>query len=191
MSNKRDATVVAAILALLGAVACSESGATGPATPPPPPPPADDIQRVEVTLTGVDVTGSCDHDSFFEDGADGEFAFRFEVTPSGSNTVELWRVGGGAFSEGMHELEGLGTVFNRNITAGEDFGTTFTATEFDGLLGADSDFDDRFRSNSHQYAGNGVWGPSGEDNTLTLAGKGDAELCGAILHYTITSAPAN
>lgn len=179
MSTTRIATVTATIFALLGPVACSESGTTGPEEAP-----SDEIQRVTVSVATVEVTGSCDHDSPFESSDNGEFDLQFDVTPSGSAAVTLYGAQR-AFVEGEHTIGGSIT-FDRNVTAGEAFEATCRASEFDGVLGPDSDFDAKVTTQDHSYAGDNIWRP-GRENAIALEGKGDAELCGVTLHYEIDS----
>jgi len=185
MKTQRAVPFAALLFAFLAPAACTEGGATGPQVPPPPPGPAPDvIQTVTVAITGLEITGSCDHDNIFESSGDGEFTFVFEVTPSGSQTTTVWSVSQ-TYSEGSHDTGGQAAVFNRNVTRGEDFGVRFVGTEFDGLLGADGQFNGRFNGRSHNYSG-GSWDAASGTRTLT----GGKPMCGAELTYSITSVDA-
>lgn len=175
------APIAALLAATLTAVACADGGTAGPTGPPPPAP--DLIQSVIVRITGLEITGSCDHDSVFESSSDGEFSFSFEVTPRGSQTTRVWSVADRKYTERTHDTGGQSTRFNRNVTRGEDFEVQFRGTEYDGLLGADSDFNGKFAGRSFQYE-NGAW-TGGTSHTLTLSGN--KSRCGARIHFTVTS----
>jgi hypothetical protein len=138
----------------------------------------DNIQRVTVRLTSLVIVGTCDDNSIFEDAGDGEFSFRFEIVRDGGRTT-IWSAGTTAFAKGSHSRD-QGITFSRNVTTGEDFLLEFRGTEFDGILGADPRFDDRFTGRTYLYSGT-LWTPSARSFTL---GSGS---CGATMNYTISS----
>jgi hypothetical protein len=178
----------AAVIAL-GAIACAEGTPTSPSPQPPPavgapPSVGPNIQRVTVTPSKLSVTGSCDHDSRFESADDGEFQFRLDVERGGVWTT-VWSTEQGAYKERDYSIEDRSMTFMRNVTNGEDFLVRFVATEYDGLLGADRDFNTT-TTKSHTWAGNGLWRP-GLANVIALVGKGHKDLCGAEIHYAIAT----
>lgn len=185
MNTSRITTLLAIGFALLAPVACTEGGTTGPVAPPPPPTPAPDlVQAVTIAITGLEVTGSCDHDNIFESSSDGEFSFSFFITPSGSTPEVMFITEFQPYGETVHDVGGVRT-FNRNVSRGEDFFVQFTATEFDGILGADPQLRNRVQTVNHLFQG-GAWGP--ESNSIVL--NGGKERCGVTLYYSVTSVAA-
>jgi hypothetical protein len=140
----------------------------------------DDVQVVTVTLTHVIVDGTCDTDSIFESHGDGEFTFLFEVERSGTGRTPVWSTNRQAFTLGSHPFAGIGLEFTRNVSRGEDFVLWFTATEWDGLLGADPKLAGTGVGRPHTYQG-GRWVTSGTSISLGSSG------CGATIHWSLTS----
>ncbi|MEZ5284834.1 MAG: Ig-like domain-containing protein [Vicinamibacterales bacterium] len=137
----------------------------------------DNVQQVSLRLTSIVINGTCDGNNPFEDSGDGEFSFSFTVTRDGGTTT-VWSTDRAAFTAGSHPLS-QGQTFQRNVTRGEDFLLEFRATEYDGLLGADSRMNDRFTNRSYVYSG-GQWG------TARSMALGDSN-CGATVNYSISS----
>jgi len=142
--------------------------------------PAPNIQLVTVALDRVVINGTCDADSLFEDSGDGEFSFRFEVERSGGGRTSLWVTNGQAFKIGPYSLANYSLTFARNVSQGEDFILWFTATESDGVLGADPKLSGASVGRPHIYQ-NGTW--AGGGNSITL-GTSD---CGATIRWDVSS----
>jgi hypothetical protein len=142
----------------------------------------DDIQAVTVTVVGIAINGSCDHDSLLETRRDGEFEFSFEVERSGTGVTPIMALSRRAMVEGDHPFSAYKLTFNRNVTRGEDFLLRFSGTEYDGLLGADPKFNGRRRASSFRYQA-GQWAPA-ETQSISLDGGAQ---CGATVYFDITS----
>jgi hypothetical protein len=143
----------------------------------------DNVQVVSVRLDRVVVDGTCDTDSIFEGGDDGEFTFRFEVERSGSGRTLVWSTDKQAFRRGSHPFPpNSGLTFARNVSRGEDFVLWFTATEWDGLLGEDPKLEGVTAGRSHTYR-DGGWVANA---TFISLGSGS---CGATIHWTLSSRP--
>lgn len=142
----------------------------------------DNVQLVTVALNRVVINGTCDTDSIFEDSADGEFSFRFEVERSGGGRTSLWATNGQAFKIGPHSLAGYALTFGRNVSQGDDFILWFTATESDGALGADPKLAGTSVGRPHSYQ-SGEWEGGGSSVTLGTSA------CGATIHWSVSSRP--
>jgi hypothetical protein len=138
----------------------------------------DNVQVVSITLNRVIVDGTCDTDSLFESAHDGEFSFRFEVERSGGGRTPVWTTDKQAFNLGTHSLgDSRFLRFNRNVSKGEDFVLWFTATEWDGALGADSKLNAVTAKQAYTYQG-GKW----VGNAVAMSVGSDR--CGATIQWT-------
>lgn len=144
----------------------------------------DNIQTVSVSVDRFVVDGTCDGDSIFEDTIDGEFELRFELERSGTGRSSIWSTSG-TYTKGAHNVS-AGFTFNRNVSRGEDFTLWFTATENDGLLGADSRLDHRSSGRNFTYS-NGAWRSNGSTGASIPIGSGS---CGVTVFWTLTSRDA-
>lgn len=143
----------------------------------------DNIQVVSVLLNTIIVDGTCDTDSIFESHGDGEFTFRFEVERSGTGRTLVWATDRQTFALGPTPIPGnRGLEFTRNVSQGEDFILWFTATEWDGLLGADPKLDGATAGRSHTYQG-GRWVATGTSISL------GSSSCGATIQWSLSSRP--
>jgi hypothetical protein len=143
----------------------------------------DNVQLVVIRLDRVVVDGTCDTDSIFESGGDGEFTFRFEVERSGGGRTLVWSTDMRPFTLGSHPFgSNTGITFARNVSRGEDFVLWFTATEWDGLLGEDPKLNRTTAARTHTFQG-GRWVAAGTSISL---GSGS---CGATIHWNLSSDP--
>lgn len=180
MRTSRVAIPVTFLFTLLGPVACSEGVSTGPVPPAPPPSP---IQSVTVEITGLEITGSCDHDSIFESSGDGEFTFLLTIspTPASDLPIEIAPTPR-AYGEGRHNVAGR-VSFEQDVVAEPAVVVEFRGTEWDGLLGPDGQLNRKVDGAILRY-GNGTFG----DDPVVLTLRGDKPNCGARLTLEITSA---
>jgi hypothetical protein len=139
----------------------------------------DNVQIVTITANRVVINGTCDTDSIFESSVDGEFTFDFEIERSGTGLTSIWAADRRAFTVGAHPLANEAN-FNRNVTRGEDFIVWFTATEWDGLLGADPKLKGVGRGIPHTYQ-NGRWEPA--TTSITVG----SDSCGATIQWSLAS----
>lgn len=175
----RVVVLTALLPALLVIVACDSDSATAP-----PPPVEDTVLRVTVRAKSVDIIGSCDHDSPFEGSDYGEFVFSLAVVPSGSAPLSVWR-DDRAFQQREHAIVGQElATFNRNVSRGEDFIVRFTGTEYDGLLGADPNFNGVTDDQEHHYRA-GSW--TSREGAITLYGKDGWATCRVRIEYRVGS----
>lgn len=143
------------------------------------------MHDVYVQFELLTVMGSCDHNSFFEDKEDGEFELYVSVHDS-QGAIRDWY---GTFSGTLKEEKYLAprdwrTKVLRNVAVPQGLRITFSATETDGLLGADPAMNHKTIWRTHQYDGKG-WTGGREIELVT----GKPTECGIRVDYSIVSQP--